>query len=213
MNNHSDKPSNHALDALLLAPACLPAVRSTPNLTAAALVAESLRRREGRLSIDGSLMVETGVHTGRSVRDKFVVDEPSVSRDIWWGNINQRYSIEKFALLRARVQAYLQGQGPVHPRPVRRRRSGPPRARADRHHPRLVGPVRPQYVHPPSPAHELERFEPGLHHPAPPRCSRPIRRSTAPDPPQRSRCRSSKSSSSSPARNTPARSRNRFSPS
>ena len=54
-----------------------------PNLAAPALVAESLRRREGRLSADGSLMVETGVHTGRSVRDKFVVDEPSVTKDIW----------------------------------------------------------------------------------------------------------------------------------
>ena len=81
-----------------------------PNLAAPALVAESLRRREGRLSADGSLMVETGVHTGRSVRDKFVVDEPSVTKDIWWGNINQRYAPEKFAVLKARVQAYLQGQ-------------------------------------------------------------------------------------------------------
>ncbi len=80
------------------------------NLTAPSLVAESLQRREGRLSIDGSLMVETGVHTGRSVRDKFVVDEPSVTRDIWWGNINQRYAPEKFAVLKSRVQAYLQGQ-------------------------------------------------------------------------------------------------------
>ena len=75
-----------------------------------ALVAEALRRREGRLSADGSLMVETGVHTGRSVRDKFVVDEPSVTRDIWWGPVNQRYAPEKFSLLTARVQAYLQGQ-------------------------------------------------------------------------------------------------------
>src|SRR3954447_5447629 len=81
-----------------------------PNLTAPALVAESLRRREGRLSVDGSLMVETGEHTGRSVRDKFVVDEPSVTKDIWWGNINQRYAPDKFAILKSRVQAYLQGQ-------------------------------------------------------------------------------------------------------
>ena len=80
------------------------------NLTAPALVAEALRRREGRLSEDGSLMVETGVHTGRSVRDKFVVDEPSVTKDIWWGAVNQRYAPEKFAVLKARVQAYLQGQ-------------------------------------------------------------------------------------------------------
>jgi phosphoenolpyruvate carboxykinase (ATP) len=73
-------------------------------------VAEALRRHEGRLSADGSLMVETGVHTGRSPRDKFVVDEPSVTHDVWWGKINQRMSPATFAALTGKVQAYLQGQ-------------------------------------------------------------------------------------------------------
>jgi phosphoenolpyruvate carboxykinase (ATP) len=80
------------------------------NLPAPALVAESLRRNEGRLSADGALMVETGVHTGRSVQDKFVVDEPSVTADVAWGKINQRLAPEKFTALKGRVQAYLQGQ-------------------------------------------------------------------------------------------------------
>jgi phosphoenolpyruvate carboxykinase (ATP) len=80
------------------------------NLTAPALVAEALRRHEGRLAWDGALMVETGVHTGRSVKDKFVVDEPGVTQDVWWGSINQRLAPDKFATLRMRVQAYLQGQ-------------------------------------------------------------------------------------------------------
>ena len=55
------------------------------NQTATTLVTEAIRRNEGRLSIDGAFMVETGVHTGRSVQDKFVADEPSVTNDIWWG--------------------------------------------------------------------------------------------------------------------------------
>lgn len=80
------------------------------NLLPPALVAESLRRHEGRLSADGALMVETGEHTGRSMKDKFVVDEKSVTDDIWWGEINQRMSAEKFNGLKSRVQAYLQGQ-------------------------------------------------------------------------------------------------------
>ena len=80
------------------------------NLPMAELVAQSLRRNEGRLSSDGAMLVNTGVHTGRSARDKFVVDEPSVTADIWWGNVNQRLSLEKFSVLRGRVQAYLQGQ-------------------------------------------------------------------------------------------------------
>jgi phosphoenolpyruvate carboxykinase (ATP) len=80
------------------------------NLPPPALVAEALCRNEGRLSADGSLMVATGVHTGRSAQDKFVVDEPSVTGDIWWGRVNQPLSREKFAVLKGRVQAYLQGQ-------------------------------------------------------------------------------------------------------
>jgi phosphoenolpyruvate carboxykinase (ATP) len=80
------------------------------NQTAPALVAEALRRNEGRLSADGALMVETGVHTGRSVQDKFVADEPSVTADIWWGKVNQRLPPERFDVLKNRVRAYLQGQ-------------------------------------------------------------------------------------------------------
>ncbi len=80
------------------------------NLTAPALVAHSLRKGEGRLTADGALVVRTGVHTGRSVADKFVADEPETTADIWWGKINQRLPKEKFTALKSRVQAYLQGQ-------------------------------------------------------------------------------------------------------
>jgi len=80
------------------------------NLTAPALVAHALRRGEGRLSAEGALIVRTGVHTGRSVADKFVVDEPGTTADVWWGKINQKLPEAKFAILKARAQAYLQGR-------------------------------------------------------------------------------------------------------
>jgi phosphoenolpyruvate carboxykinase (ATP) len=80
------------------------------NLTAPALVGHSLRKNEGRLSADGALIVRTGIHTGRSVADKFVVDEPATTAEIWWGKVNQKLPEAKFAILKARVQAYLQGQ-------------------------------------------------------------------------------------------------------
>src|SRR5271165_5946076 len=80
------------------------------NLTAPALVAHSLRKGEGRLSADGAVIVRTGIHTGRSVADKFVVDEPSTTGDVWWGKINQPLPREKFEVLKGRVQAYLQGR-------------------------------------------------------------------------------------------------------
>jgi phosphoenolpyruvate carboxykinase (ATP) len=80
------------------------------NLTAPALVAHSLRKGEGRLSADGAIIVRTGIHTGRSVGDKFVVDEPSTSADVWWGKVNQKLPQDKFTILKSRVQAYLQGR-------------------------------------------------------------------------------------------------------
>jgi phosphoenolpyruvate carboxykinase (ATP) len=80
------------------------------NLTAPALVAHSLRLGEGRLSADGAIIVRTGIHTGRSVGDKFVVDEPSTTENIWWGKVNQRMSQTSYQVLKGRVQAYLQGR-------------------------------------------------------------------------------------------------------
>jgi len=80
------------------------------NLSAPALVAESLRRNEGRLSADGALIVQTGVHTGRSAQDKFVVDESSVRDDVWWGKVNRKLPPAHFASLKARVQTYLRDQ-------------------------------------------------------------------------------------------------------
>ena len=73
------------------------------------LVAAALRRGEGRLSEDGGLVVETGVHTGRSVADKFTVDDPEVGADVWWRMGNQKLAPASFKVLKGRVQAYLQG--------------------------------------------------------------------------------------------------------
>jgi phosphoenolpyruvate carboxykinase (ATP) len=78
-----------------------------PNLTAPALVAHALRRGEGRLSADGAFIAVTGQHTGRSVQDKFVVDEPETREAVWWGKINQALPADKFAALADKVRAYL----------------------------------------------------------------------------------------------------------
>ena len=47
------------------------------NLSAPPLYEAGLRRGEGVLSIDGAFVTETGEYTGRSPRDKFMVEEPS----------------------------------------------------------------------------------------------------------------------------------------
>ena len=48
-----------------------------------------LERGEGKLSKDGAMVVETGIHTGRSAQDKFVVKESENQDSIWWNNAKE----------------------------------------------------------------------------------------------------------------------------
>ena len=78
-----------------------------PNLSTAELYEHAIRNGEGLVSAHGSLVVRTGKHTGRSPKDKFLVDEPSSRDKIWWGEINQPMSEAHYDRLRARVLAHL----------------------------------------------------------------------------------------------------------
>ena len=77
------------------------------NPTTALLYEHALRRGEGRIGEGGPLVVDTGKHTGRSPKDKFVVREPSSEDRIWWGDVNQELSEEHFEGLREKVAAHL----------------------------------------------------------------------------------------------------------
>jgi len=70
------------------------------NLDLPALYEEVLRRGEGRLAPGGSLVVDTGQHTGRSPKDKVVVREPATEKDVWWDN-NNPFSRDRFDVLLA----------------------------------------------------------------------------------------------------------------
>ncbi|MCQ8242195.1 phosphoenolpyruvate carboxykinase (ATP) [Rhizosaccharibacter radicis] len=80
------------------------------DLGAAALAGHALRRGEGALSEHGALVVATGAHTGRSVQDKFIVDEPESTGSVWWGKVNRKLSVEHFARSTDQVRGYLSGQ-------------------------------------------------------------------------------------------------------
>lgn len=80
------------------------------NLSPAKLVEHALRRGEGRLSKTGALVVETGKYTGRSPKDRFVVDQPSIHNEIAWGPVNVPISEEKFDLIYNKMIAYLQNR-------------------------------------------------------------------------------------------------------
>ncbi len=80
------------------------------NLSPAELIEHSLQRREGQLAANGALGCHTGHRTGRSPKDRFIVDEPSSSAHIHWGEVNRPLSEDTFNALWERVSQYLAGK-------------------------------------------------------------------------------------------------------
>ncbi|MBN9314749.1 MAG: phosphoenolpyruvate carboxykinase (ATP) [Devosia sp.] len=68
------------------------------------LVETALGRGEGRLAAGGALAVTTGVYTGRSVKDKFIVRDAATDGHVWWDN-NQPMAPEHFDVLLADMLA------------------------------------------------------------------------------------------------------------
>ncbi|HSU94688.1 MAG TPA: phosphoenolpyruvate carboxykinase (ATP), partial [Gemmatimonadaceae bacterium] len=77
------------------------------NLVAPELIQQAVRRDEGLLADMGPFVAVTSPHTGRSPNDKFVVEDPDVAHDVWWGKVNQPISPEHFDVLLADVRKYL----------------------------------------------------------------------------------------------------------
>ena len=77
------------------------------NLGTSDLVEHAIRNGEGRLAKDGPLVVETGQHTGRSARDKFIVRDATTENSVWWGKTNVSMTPEHFAALKADFLAAL----------------------------------------------------------------------------------------------------------
>jgi phosphoenolpyruvate carboxykinase (ATP) len=80
------------------------------NLSTPALYEYAIRRYEGQIAHLGPLVVSMGQHTGRAAKDKYVVDEPETTNDIWWGKVNVKYPEENFHALHKRMAAYLRGK-------------------------------------------------------------------------------------------------------
>ena len=73
------------------------------NSSADQLVEDSINLKEGVIGLNGALMVDTGEFSGRIPNDKLIVDEDSSSKNIWWGNVNQKISEENFDYLLDKV--------------------------------------------------------------------------------------------------------------
>lgn len=82
------------------------------NLGASELVEHAVRRGEGQLSDNGAFTAITTPHTGRSPKDKFLVEEPGSSGKVWWDR-NAKLSESHFESLLAAAKAHLSGQPEV----------------------------------------------------------------------------------------------------
>ena len=98
------------IEAALAAMGIINAKAVYRNLTPAELTERALARGEGLLSNTGALVVKTGKYTGRSAKDKFIVDSQGVHDEIAWGSVNMPISQEKADAIYAKTIAYLQNK-------------------------------------------------------------------------------------------------------
>ena len=80
------------------------------NLSSTALVEQVIQSGEGNFASNGALVVNTGARTGRSPKDRFIVDEPTIRDHIDWGSVNQPIAPATFNQLWLRVQDFLNPQ-------------------------------------------------------------------------------------------------------
>ena len=76
------------------------------NLPVKELVDDIVNNGEGVIGLRGAAMVDTGIYTGRSPKDKYIVDEPSSNDKIWWGPVNRKISEDIFNTLYEKVVDY-----------------------------------------------------------------------------------------------------------
>ena len=81
------------------------------NLAPAQLIERTLLAGEGRLTHTGALAIDTGRFTGRSPKDRFIVQDSVTVDEVWWGEINQPISVEKADRIHQDLVAYLDSKG------------------------------------------------------------------------------------------------------
>lgn len=78
------------------------------NASTPVLVEAALQREKGSFLTDtGALSVRSGAKTGRSPKDKRVVEEANSVDKVWWGPVNIKMSLQAFMINRERAIDYI----------------------------------------------------------------------------------------------------------
>jgi phosphoenolpyruvate carboxykinase (ATP) len=104
MSRNSIDASNHGLDTI-----GLEHFETTYwNLRPPTLVVEAIRRREGTLAESGAFVALTGMRTGRSPRDRYIVRGPLTENLVHWSKVNVPFEPDRCDRLQAKVFKHMQ---------------------------------------------------------------------------------------------------------
>lgn len=80
------------------------------NLNVPSLIEHSIKRDEGVMGANGTLVVRTGERTGRSPGDRFIVKDEITEKSIEWNNINIPTTADVYRHVLGRIQRFLLGR-------------------------------------------------------------------------------------------------------
>ncbi|MEM1359049.1 MAG: phosphoenolpyruvate carboxykinase (ATP) [Bacteroidota bacterium] len=84
------------------------------NLSVSALVEASIKTGQGTLSDAGALIVNTGEFTGRSPKDRYIVEDEITRDAVDWGDINIPITADSYAALEEKILTYAKGLDTVY---------------------------------------------------------------------------------------------------
>ena len=77
------------------------------NTVPSRLYEEALQYDNGTITSTGGLSSRSGEKTGRSPKDKRIVKQDSIDKDMWWGDVNIPFSEDSFEKLRESAIEFL----------------------------------------------------------------------------------------------------------
>ena len=86
------------------------------NLVPAALVQKTIELKQGTLSSSGALVVNTGKFTGRSPKDRYIVEDEITTSTVDWGDINIPITDDAYQDLLKKMEDYIGGLDEIYSR-------------------------------------------------------------------------------------------------